>query len=528
VLEHDAMARRHLRIGVLELLSGEVPSGIESRFYHRLIRRQFYSVMPQAVAAWCRRLGHTVTYATYYGQAAPERLLPEDLDIVFLSAFTEASGLAYALAEIYRARKIRTVIGGPHARAFSRDALRFFDIVVADCTEEVVGDIVAGHYPPGSIIAGQRGGLRIPLLEERRADIDKARLIHRRLPKLSLVPLLSSTGCPYACNFCSDWNNPFVPRNADDLRADLEFAADAFPGQLLAFYDPNFAVNFDRTMGLLEHVPRPRRNPFVAESSLSILKPNRLGRLREANCIFIAPGIESWQDYGNKSATGQSRSHDKYVRITEHFRLLSSFFPALQANFIFGHDSDSGREPVELTIDFIRQFPHVFPKIAIPTAFGGTPLRNELNAQGRLLPLPPMFYFNPLPTLLVKNYPMAEFFAHLIEMFSAVTARSRLRALALSSMSLPVRAAYLLGALDVAGHIRNLRQFRQQLTGDAEVARFNAGESGVIPEYYHHLLHRRLQRYAGLLSRRSCEEMVGEFADIPVAAAPRRSIPART
>jgi hypothetical protein len=348
------------------------------------------------------------------------------------------------------------------------------------------------------------------LLEERRADIDKARLMHRRLPKLSLVPLMSSTGCPYACNFCSDWNNPYAPRDPDDLRADLDFAAEAFPGQLLAFYDPNFGVNFDRTIGLLEGNPKARRNPFVVESSLSILKPHRLRRLRETNCVFVAPGIESWQDYGNKSATGQSRSRDKYARVAEHFRLLSAVFPGLQANFIFGHDSDNGREPIELTTDFIRQFPRVFPKIAIPIAFGGTPLRDELRAQGRLLPLPPVFYFNPLPTLLVKNYPMGAFFTGLIEMFSAVTARSRLLTLGLSSMSLPMRAAYLLGALDVAGHMRILRRFRDRLVGDPEMARFNSGQSAAIPAYYHDLLRGRLQRYAELLSCRDCEEIAGD------------------
>jgi len=494
----------------LELLSGEVPRGVASRTYHRLIRRQFYSVMPQAVAAWCRRADHTVFYATYYGQAAPERLLPEDLDIVFLSAFTEAAGLAYALAKICRARGARTVLGGPHARAFAHDAARFFDTVVVDCSEEVVRDIVDGQYPPGSIVTGERGGFRIPLLAERHQDIDTARLMHRRLPKLSLVPLMSSTGCPYACNFCSDWNNPFMPRDPDDLRADLDYAADAFPGQLLAFYDPNFGVNFDRTLGLLEGIPRTRRNPFVIESSLSILKPKRLARLREANCVFVAPGIESWQDYGNKAATGGLRSHDKYARVSEHFRLMSEVFPGLQANFMFGHDSDHGREPIELTIDFIRQFPNVFPKISVPIAFGGTPLRDELRAEGRLLPLPPVFYFNPLPTLLVKHYPIAEFFDGLIEMFAAVTARSRLLQLAMASMSWPMRAAYLLGALDVAGHIRHLRQFKDIVASDPEVARFNAGQSATIPDYYHHLLHHRLQNYAELLPRRECEEMAGD------------------
>jgi hypothetical protein len=66
-----------MRIGVLELLNA--------------------SIMPQAVSVWCRDLGHEVFYATFYGQGNPKRLLPSDLDLVFISCHTQASPLAYAL-----------------------------------------------------------------------------------------------------------------------------------------------------------------------------------------------------------------------------------------------------------------------------------------------------------------------------------------------------------------------------------------------------------------------------------------------
>jgi len=39
------------------------------------------------------------------------------------------------------------------------------------------------------------------------------------------------------------------------------------------------------------------------ESSLSILKQSRLGRLKSTNCVYCAPGVESWADYSNKSGT---------------------------------------------------------------------------------------------------------------------------------------------------------------------------------------------------------------------------------
>jgi len=40
------------------------------------------------------------------------------------------------------------VIGGPHARAFPQDYLRFFDLVVGDSDEALVGDILDGVDDP--------------------------------------------------------------------------------------------------------------------------------------------------------------------------------------------------------------------------------------------------------------------------------------------------------------------------------------------------------------------------------------------
>jgi hypothetical protein len=56
--------------------------------------------------------------------------MPNDLDLVFISAFTEAAALAYALSVRFRPSGVRTVLGRPHARSFRDDASRFFDAVV--------------------------------------------------------------------------------------------------------------------------------------------------------------------------------------------------------------------------------------------------------------------------------------------------------------------------------------------------------------------------------------------------------------
>lgn len=110
-----------MRVGIIDLLDDATRRRVTGRLYGAYFQRQFASIAPQCVAVWCRELGHQVSYAVYYGQEAPERLLPDQLDVVFVSAYTQVSALAYALSKLYRTKKTLTVIGGPHAKSFPFD-----------------------------------------------------------------------------------------------------------------------------------------------------------------------------------------------------------------------------------------------------------------------------------------------------------------------------------------------------------------------------------------------------------------------
>ena len=127
-----------MRVGVLEILRPERSSHWTQSAYAHYILKQYASVMPQAISVWCRQLGHESFYATYYGQGDAKDLLPSDLDLVFISTYTQASALAYALAKLFRREGTLTVIGGPHSKAFPDDCRRFFDVVVLECDKTLL------------------------------------------------------------------------------------------------------------------------------------------------------------------------------------------------------------------------------------------------------------------------------------------------------------------------------------------------------------------------------------------------------
>ena len=311
---------------------------------------------------------------------------PTDLDVLFVATYTQASPLAYALSRLYQRRGTRTVVGGPHAKAFPEDCRRFFDVVVADCNEELVGDILAGHVDPGTVASAARPFDDVPTVEERMPEIRaSAYYAGGRTPfAFTMIPMLASTGCPYRCDFCIDWNNPYRQLSMDRLAVDLDYVSRHAKRSFLMFHDPNFAVVFDRVFDALETVPEGRRPPYIIESSLTVLRDDRIQRLSRTNCAMVAPGVESWTDYSNKAAVGRATGPEKVELVANHFGRLNPHVRYLQGNFMFGLDTDSGRVPVELTKAFMDRTPFVWPAFNIPMPFGGTPLTSQLLAQDRV------------------------------------------------------------------------------------------------------------------------------------------------
>jgi len=487
-------------VSVLDLLTDKVgPRGAERTFLNH-IGRQYYSIMPQVVATWCRRRGHRVHYATYFGQADPESLVDPESDIVFVSAYTRASSLAYALAKLLKQGGARTVIGGPHANCFPEDAARFFDHVVVSCGEEEVIDLVEDRIAPGQIVTTGKKTISVPTLGERLEDVKTANYVNGKRSRLSTVSLLTSTGCPYTCSFCSDWNSVYASRSTEEVAADLKTVAEAYPGNLVAFHDPNFGVRFDQTLAAFEALPKDKRNPYIIESSLSLLRSDRIDRLRDTNCSYLAPGIESWYLYGDKAKTSASVGRSKFERVCDKFDELTEKIPSLQANFLIGDDGDAGDEPFELTKRFIDRYPTVFPVINLPMAFGGTPLRDSLAAEGRLLPLPPIHYASPVLTHRPVHYSMRELIARKIDLFNFILA-PRLFARRMRQPSpLAARIFWALFCFRLTSYRRELRQMLRLFDEDRAFIAFHEGQSETVPAYYDERIDRRLKRYGSLLT----------------------------
>ncbi|NOX33624.1 MAG: radical SAM protein [Deltaproteobacteria bacterium] len=506
-----------MKIGVLELLSENANRSFCQMPHNFFVVRQYASIMPQAVSVWIRKLGHDVFYATYYGQKDPIKLVPHDLDIIFISCFSRGSGLAYALAKLFKKKnpKILTILGGPHAKQFSFDALRFFDVVVKDCDETLIKEIL-GDFPEKSIVTSLRKLKEIPTIEERLPEIRTASFWNSKPSRFSFIPILSSTGCPYSCDFCVDWNSPYNPLPLERVEQDLLFAANNFPGVRINFYDPNFGVKFDDVMNVIEKIPHPKKHWFLTEGSLNSLTKDRLKRMKDAGCLCVIPGIESWDAYSKKAGIKSfETARDKLNEIVDHFELIHQYIPIIQANLLFGLDTDSGEGPVILNKEFISKTPYTSHSLNIPAPFGATPLFKRYLDKGRILTsLPFTFYCKPYLATTLKHYHPIDFYEKIIDIFSHMTSPGMQFHAARTTRSWIFKGYHPIRTVSLRLMIRTMKQILNLLKKDHQFRRFHEGESRVLPSYYHRRYDTLLGPYKDLVS---CEERIPRLENFETA-----------
>lgn len=237
------------------------------------------------------------------------------------------------------------------------------------------------------------------------------------------------------------------------------------------------------------------------ESSLTVLRGERVERLRTTNCVFVAPGVESWTDYSNKAGVGRKSGLEKVHGVVEQFQKLDAKVPYLQANFMFGLDTDRGDAPVELTKLFMDQTPFVWPAVNIPVPFGGTPLHQELLRTDRILKTMPFgFYYAPYLVTRLQNYDPVTYYQKLIELSCHAASPAMLTRRMNSTSHRTVKLLHLARTAGTRTNLKHYRQIHALLRSDSQFRAFHDGESAVLPDYYTHRYKRLLKGYGELLS----------------------------
>jgi len=310
-----------------------------------------------------------------------------DADLVALSFFSGFADEAYRLAEEFRARDKRVVLGGPHVTFWPDEALAHCDAIVIGEAESVwermLDDAAAGalqrryHGEPRSL-----AGLPTP-----RYDLLPEAFFIKRVVQ-------ATRGCPFSCSFCCvpAMNPGFRVRPVADVLRDVAYDAFAhwWQRKVIWFWDDNLTAQREYIKALLRAMT-PLKRWWLTQASMDIAEDRELLDLMEASgCIGVFFGIET---FGARSLKAAHKPQNQVERYRRAIAALHQRGICVMAGFVAGFDGDTPESIVAMA-DRLYEIGVDVPFLSVLTPYQGTALYAQLAHAGRLLPRATSQHYN--------------------------------------------------------------------------------------------------------------------------------------
>ena len=297
----------------------------------------------------------------------------EECDVVAISCLTSNAYRGYRIADAFREKGKIVVMGGIHPSLLPDEALEHADAVVIGEAEGVWEKILAD--------------IESDKLQERyhEPNPDLDRYIPKDFSTLSkkrmynLVPLQTSRGCPYDCDFCcvtDIFGKKIKLIPIKHVVRDIKESG----GRNFIFLDDNI-IGHKKYARELFTALIPLKIRWVGQSSISFANDIEMMKLaKQSGCKGLFIGLESVVESNNRQFTKPKSLEDTKQSIKKILRMGI----IIQASVIFGFDDDT-HETFGQTIKFLRKNRISIASINALTPYPGTRVFEKFKETGRLL-----------------------------------------------------------------------------------------------------------------------------------------------
>jgi len=306
-----------------------------------------------------------------------ERLILDDEpDLVGIETYITSANRAYEIADQYRARGVKVVLGGLHPTSLPDEALQHADAIVTGPAEEAWPRLL-DDFRKGELKRTYRSTARtLEGLPAIRRD-----LIRR---KNYLVPnsIVVSRGCPHSCDFCYKTSFYEGGRSFYTYRVDQALAEiDSLPGRHLYFLDDNLFASPRFARELFEGMRGMRRVWQGAATLAALRDESLLDAAVDSGLRSLFIGFES---LNQDAMQGGNKTHNHVEEYAGVARRLHERGVMINASFVFGFDQDD-ESTFDATVDWAVAQGLETATFHILTPYPGTPLFQRYQAEGRLL-----------------------------------------------------------------------------------------------------------------------------------------------
>ena len=319
--------------------------------------------------------GHTVTLVD---EAFAPDDMNQDVDLVGITVMTDLALRAYQIADTYRQKGVKVVLGGIHPTVLPDEALEHADAVVVGEAEGIWPRLLS-DAASGQMQRLYRAAKMTDLngLPKPRRDLFPGTKCNGHAP----IPIgvETSRGCPYDCDFCSigqTLGHQYRVRPVQEVIAEIE----SIDSPHLFFVDDALGLNRNEAKKLFTEMI-PLRRLWLGQGTVSLAEDLELLRLmRRSGCMGLLIGFESVQ-----KETQNEMKKIKNLRI-DFYEAMRRFhgegFGILGA-FVFGFDYEN-KDVFEQTLEFTMRSRLDCVELRILTPFPGTRLYQRLLSEGRL------------------------------------------------------------------------------------------------------------------------------------------------
>jgi radical SAM superfamily enzyme YgiQ (UPF0313 family) len=317
-------------------------------------------------------------------------------DLIGISTITSTAPRAYAIADKAREAGIPVIMGGPHVTYLAEEALEHADFVIRGEGERPLMAFIdawerGGGYDDIPNLSYQKDGQTVhnPLLpfsgELDRIPFPDLSLLKPDRPrrtKMSSIPVLTSRGCPFDCSFCSVtgmFGKKYRFRSTENIIEELRQYDRR--GNVIFFYDDNFAANRERAKALCAAMIRERfKFKWTTQVRADVARDLELVKLmKKAGCHTLYIGFESV----NPESLKGMKKNQTVAEISNAVKVLRRHRIHIHGMFVLGFDQDDWKT-VMRTVKFAKKARLTSTQFLILTPLPGSEFYEKVASENRI------------------------------------------------------------------------------------------------------------------------------------------------